>query len=94
MFRQSLLTKYHPHGTLTLSTKEVLMPDLTTAEVAKLLSDREHKSVKPDTVKHWCLQGRFPNARRVGSANRGNWLIPQSDLDCFTLPPIGRPTKE
>lgn len=65
--------------------------DLTTEEVAMRLSEREGKPIKRDTVKHWCLQGRFPNARRVGSANRGNWLIPQSDLDCFKLPAMGRP---
>ena len=70
------------------------MPDLTTAEAAKWLSEREGKPLKPDTVKHWCLQGRFPNARRVGSANRGNWLIPQSDLENFTLPPMGRPKEK
>lgn len=70
------------------------MPDLTTADVAKLLSDREHKSIKPDTVKHWCQQDRFPNAYRVGSERRGYWLIPQSDVDSFELPPMGRPSKE
>jgi len=70
------------------------MPDLTTADVAKLLSEREHKLIKPDTVKHWCLQGRFPNAHRIGSTRRGYWLIPQSDVDRFELPPMGRPKEQ
>jgi Helix-turn-helix domain len=65
--------------------------DLTTEEVAKRLSEREAKSIPRDTVKHWCQQGRFPNARRIGSGRRGYWLIPQSDLDSFSLPPMGRP---
>lgn len=85
------MIKYPSRGILNLSKEEVTTLDLTTEEAAKQLSEREGKSVLRDTVKHWCQQGRFPNARRVGTGRRGYWLIPQSDLDSFELPPIGRP---
>jgi len=63
---------------------------LTTTEAAALLSERGIV-VKTDTIKHWCQQGRFPNARRIGSERRGSWLIPQGDLDAFMPPTMGRP---
>lgn len=65
--------------------------DLTTEEVAERLSKREGKSIPRNTVKHWSQQGRFPNARRVGSGHRGYWLIPETDLDNFEIPTMGRP---
>lgn len=65
---------------------------LTTTEAAALLTERGI-TVKADTIKHWCQQGKFPNARRIGGPRRGSWLIPQSDLDAFTPPTMGRPKK-
>ncbi len=62
----------------------------TTNEAAAFLTERGSPT-KPDTIKHWCQQGKFPNARRLGGPRRGFWLIPQSDLDNFTPPPMGRP---
>ena len=64
---------------------------LTTAEAAALLSERGAPA-KPDTVKHWCQQGRFPNAKPPAS-QRGVWLIPAADLDGFTPPTMGRPKR-
>lgn len=65
---------------------------LTTIEAAALLTergltDRQGGPVKPDTVKHWCAQGRFPGAvnERRGPG-RGFWLIPCEALDAFVLP--------
>ena len=63
---------------------------LTTTEVAALLSERG-APIKADTVKHWCQQGRFPNAQRVGGPRRGYWLIPRDDVQAFVLPTVGRP---
>ena len=68
------------------------MPNLTTTQAAALLSERG-KAVKADTVKHWCQQGRFPNAKRVGGTRRGYWLVPKADLEAFELPKVGNPGK-
>jgi hypothetical protein len=71
---------------------------LTTHEVADLLTarghtDRDGSRVKTDTVKHWCQRGLFPNATRVGGPRRGYWLIPESDLEDFISPKIGKPKR-
>lgn len=63
---------------------------LTTTEAAALLAERGIM-VKVDTIKHWCQQGKFPNARRIGGPRRGTWLIPQGDLEAFIPPTMGRP---
>ncbi|MDX9864033.1 MAG: helix-turn-helix domain-containing protein [Anaerolineaceae bacterium] len=44
---------------------------LSTNDVAEIIG------VKPDTVKHWCQDGKVAGARKV---NR-EWLIPMSALD-------------
>jgi predicted site-specific integrase-resolvase len=56
---------------------------LSTADVAKRLTADE------TTVRLWCRQGYFPNARQIG---RG-WIIPESDVANFNPPKIGRPPK-
>jgi predicted site-specific integrase-resolvase len=56
---------------------------LSTADVAKRLTADE------TTVRLWCRQGYFPNARQIG---RG-WIIPESDVTNFTPPKMGRPPK-
>lgn len=58
---------------------------LTTATVAERLG------VSVKTVSQWCREGRFPNAWKP--SRRSSWLIPASDLDTFTPPPMGRPRK-
>jgi len=56
---------------------------LTTAQVAERLQADE------TTVRLWCRQRRFPNARQIG---RG-WIIPEGDLNDFQPPKMGRPAK-
>jgi predicted site-specific integrase-resolvase len=56
---------------------------LSTANVANRLKADE------TTVRLWCRQGYFPNARQIG---RG-WIIPESDVTNFTPPKMGRPPK-
>jgi hypothetical protein len=56
---------------------------LSTSDVAKLLNADE------TTVRLWCRQGLFANARQIG---RG-WIIPESDLVDFQKPKMGRPRK-
>jgi len=63
------------------------MKKLTTSEVAKRLG------VGKSTVNLWCNQGRFPNAESVEESRGPVWLIPESDLEGFTLPTRGRPSK-
>ena len=62
---------------------------LTPTEAAALLQGRG-VVVKADTIKHWCQQGLFPNARRT-PGGRGIWLIPEGDLTDFQSPIMGRP---
>jgi hypothetical protein len=55
---------------------------LSTSEVATQLEADE------TTVRLWCRQGFFPNARQIG---RG-WIIPAGDVDKFQKPKMGRPS--
>lgn len=48
---------------------------LTTREVA------DAGGVTIGRVRQLCIEGRFPNARRVGPVLRGLWLIPAEDVD-------------
>jgi excisionase family DNA binding protein len=41
------------------------------------------------TVRLWCRQGRFPNARQIGRS----WIIPDGDIESFQRPEMGRPPK-
>jgi predicted site-specific integrase-resolvase len=60
---------------------------LTTSQVAVRLG------VAQPTVKLWCRQGRFPNAE-IDETPRGPvWQIPESDLEGFEQPKMGRPAK-
>jgi predicted site-specific integrase-resolvase len=56
---------------------------LSIADVAKRLDADE------TTVRLWCRQGYFPNARQMGRA----WIIPEGDLKSFAPPKMGRPPK-
>jgi excisionase family DNA binding protein len=61
------------------------MSNLTTSQAAERLK------VGQSTVNLWCRQGRFPHAERVKTPQGGYWLIPESDLDGFESPKMGRP---
>lgn len=58
--------------------------DLTTKQVAERLK------VKQVTVRAWCDKGFFKNARKESSPRGDFWLIPETDLNNFELPPRGR----
>jgi hypothetical protein len=51
-------------------------------------------NVKQTTVRLWCRKGLFPNAKceRIIYGVVA-WLVPESDLQNFTPPKMGRPTK-
>jgi hypothetical protein len=59
--------------------------ELTTTQAAERLK------VANVTVRLWCRQGRFPNARAVDTPRGSLWYIPERDIDSFTQPKIGRP---
>jgi excisionase family DNA binding protein len=50
------------------------MKELTTTEAAERLG------VAQVTVRLWCKQGRFPNARLVEHPRGDYWVIPPGDL--------------
>jgi hypothetical protein len=58
---------------------------LTTTQAAALLK------VAQPTVKLWCRQGKFPNAQLEETPRGPVWQIPESDLENFETPKIGRP---
>lgn len=61
---------------------------LKASEVAKKLK------VKPVTVRAWLLKGLFPNAKLEETIAGSIWLIPESDLENFEPPKVGRPPQE
>jgi len=61
--------------------------NLTTAQAAERLG------VAQPTVKLWCRQGRFPNAAIEETARGPVWQIPETDLNNFEPPKMGRPPK-
>ncbi len=63
------------------------MSELTTSQAAERLG------VGASTVRLWCTQGRFPNARAETTPRGGVWLIPESDLKDFQPPKRGRTPK-
>ena len=60
---------------------------LTTSKVAERLG------VGRSTVNLWCRQGRFPNAEARAEVIGNVWYIPDSDLNAFQPPKMGRPPK-
>jgi predicted site-specific integrase-resolvase len=50
-------------------------------------------NVKHVTVRAWLKRGLFPNAVLEETIAGKIWLIPESDLDGFQLPQMGRPPK-
>jgi hypothetical protein len=61
--------------------------ELTSAQVAERLN------VSPATVRLWCSQGKFANARLVEHPRGDYWVIPEQDLAGFEPPKMGRPPK-
>ena len=66
----------------------LVMGDKTTKEVAEILN------VSPITVRLWCRQGKFPNAREEQTPRGAVWWIPDTDLKDFKKPSTGRPKKK
>ena len=60
--------------------------ELTTTQVAERLK------VAAVTVRMWCAQGKFKNARLVEHPRGDYWVIPESDLKDFEPPKMGRPS--
>ena len=63
------------------------MKELTTSQAAERLG------VGKSTVNLWCRRGFFPNARSEETPRGPVWLIPESDLEGFEPPKMGRPRK-
>lgn len=61
---------------------------LTTSQAAERLGAGK------STVNLWCRQGSFPNAYAREEERGHVWYIPESDLNGFTPPPMGRPPKQ
>jgi hypothetical protein len=60
---------------------------LSADEVAALLTERgmtarDGGPVKPDTLRMWLQQGKFPGARCF-SGRRGFWAIPRAAVEAF-----------
>jgi uncharacterized protein YjcR len=62
-------------------------PELTSTQVAQRLN------VSPATVRLWCSQGKFANARLAEHPRGDYWVIPEKDLAGFEPPKMGRPPK-
>lgn len=60
---------------------------LTAAQVAAKLG------VSSVTVRVWCRRGLFPHAELKETEFGSGWLIPNSDLEGFESPKMGRPSK-
>ena len=60
---------------------------LTTSQVAARLG------VGRSTVNLWCRKGKFPNAEARKEVIGNVWYVPESDLEGFTSPTMGRPPK-
>ena len=60
---------------------------LTPLEVAERLQ------VSAITVRVWCRRGLFPNAKVTETPRGPFWEIPESDLENFEPPKMGRPPK-
>jgi excisionase family DNA binding protein len=58
---------------------------LTTEDVAR------RYGVTARAVRRWCEDGRLPGAERVGTGQRATWVIPESALQGFEPPELGRP---
>lgn len=66
------------------------MKEFTTNEIAA------RYKVTNRVARRWCEEGKFPNARQLPvTVGRGQpWLVPESDLENFEHPKMGRPRSE
>jgi predicted ArsR family transcriptional regulator len=62
-----------------------LVAKLSTAQVA------ERFGVSQAAVKKWCRKGLFAKAELVDTPRGPVWEIPESDLEHFQRPTMGRP---
>src|SRR5215813_8351000 len=65
-------------------------------EIVKMLTTREvaeRLDANPGTIRIWCLNGTFPNAKQEETARGPVWLIPETDLRGFKRRGRGRPAK-
>lgn len=67
--------------------KEDTVRMMTTKETAEKLD------ADPGTVRMWCINGTFPNARQEETPRGPIWLIPETDLKGFKRRGRGRPSK-
>src|SRR5215813_3003701 len=65
--------------------KQEIVKMLTTREVAERLN------ANPGTIRMWCINGTFPNAKQEDTPRGPVWLIPETDLRGFTRRGRGRP---
>jgi excisionase family DNA binding protein len=82
--RAKLSFTFYLFGAISLGMSGTL---LTTSRAAERLG------VGKSTVNLWCRQGRFPNAESTDTPRGPVWLIPESDLEGFEPPKMGRPSK-
>lgn len=54
----------------------------------------EKYEVNSYTVKGWIRNGLLPNAKLEETIAGSVWLIPESDLEGFQKPEMGRPKKK
>jgi excisionase family DNA binding protein len=59
-------------------------------ELLTVIQAAERLAAGESSVRIWCAEGRFPNARHYGKM----WLIPETDLAGFVKRGIGRPSKQ
>ena len=59
----------------------------------KTLDVAKQYGVSTTTVRNWCEAGLLLGAEKVGLPYRSTWVIPDSALDGFEPPKLGRPKK-
>jgi hypothetical protein len=67
---------------------------MKTKESVKMLTTRETAeklNADPGTIRMWCINGTFPNAKQEETPRGPVWLIPESDLIGFERRGRGRP---
>ena len=66
------------------------------SETVRMLTTKEAGekiSADPGTVRMWCINGTFANAKQEETPRGPIWLIPETDLDGFERRSRGRPPK-
>jgi hypothetical protein len=63
-------------------------------EIVRMLTTREvadRLNANPGTIRMWCINGTFPNAKQKETERGPVWFIPETDLRGFTRRGRGRP---